>query len=244
MLICDLNCDMGEGMGNDEAIMPFITSANISCGFHAGNGDTIRDTMALAVKYKLRIGAHPSFRDKENFGRKEMYLTKDKLYAIVLEQLIKLDLIAKEKGANLYHIKPHGALYNMAARDAQIARTIAQAVKDFNEELVVFGLSKSCLIHEAGQLGLKTCNEVFADRTYQDDGCLTPRLQPNSLIDNEEQCVRQVLQMVKEGMVTTTSGKVIPIIADTICIHGDGKHVAPFAKKIHEALKQPAPETI
>jgi len=244
MLICDLNCDMGEGIGNDEAIMPYITSANISCGFHAGNGDVIRHTIMLAVKHNVLVGAHPSFRDKENFGRKEMYLGHDKLYAIVLEQLIKLDLILKEKGATLHHVKPHGALYNMAAKDKAIAATIALAVKDFNEDLVVYGLSNSYSISEAKALGLKTANEVFADRTYQNDGSLTPRSNPNAFIEDEEQCIEQVMQMIKQGTVTTTSGKVIPIIADTICIHGDGKHAVSFAKKIHEALKQTTPETI
>ena len=235
---------MGEGMGNDEAIMPYITSANISCGFHAGSGDTIRNTIALAIKQNIRIGAHPSFHDKENFGRKEIYLSRDKLYAIVLEQLIKIDLIAKEKGTKLHHVKPHGALYNMAASNGKIAVTIAQAIKDFNEELTVFGLSNSFLISEARSLGLHTANEVFADRTYQDDGSLTPRSQNNALIEDEEQCIQQALQMVKQGTVTTTSGKIIPVIADTICIHSDGKHAVRFAKKIHKALKQPAPETI
>lgn len=235
---------MGEGIGNDEAIMPFITSANISCGFHAGNGDTIRHTMLLAVRHNVLVGAHPSFRDKENFGRKEMHLGHDKLYAIVLEQLIKLDLIAKEKGAKLHHVKPHGALYNMAVRDREIATTIVLAVKDFNEDLVFYGLSNSLLISEAKELGLKTANEVFADRTYQDNGTLTPRSQPNALIEDEEQCIRQVLEIVKQGTVTTTSGKIIPIIADTVCIHGDGKHAVSFAKKIHEALKQTNPEAI
>jgi len=244
MLICDLNCDMGEGIGNDEAIMPFITSANISCGFHAGNGDTIRHTMLLAVKHKVLVGAHPSFRDKENFGRKEMHLDHDKLYAIVLEQLIKIDLIAKEKGATLHHVKPHGALYNMAAKDAEIAKTIALTIKDFNDELVLYGLSNSVLINEAKMLGLKTANEVFADRTYQDDGSLTPRSQPNALIEDEEQCIQQVLQMIKQGTVRATSGKIIPMRADTICIHSDGMHAIRFAKKIHEALQLTAPETI
>lgn len=244
MLICDLNCDMGEGMGNDEAIMPYITSANISCGFHAGNGDTIRSTMALAIKHGVRIGAHPSFRDKENFGRKEMHLGHDKLYAIVLEQLIKIDLIAKEKGTRLYHIKPHGALYNMAAKDPAIAATIALVIKDFNEDLLLYGLSNSFLISEGKKLGLKTVNEVFADRTYQDDGSLTPRSLNNALIESEDQCIQQVLQMVQHGTVTTTSGKIIPIVADTICIHSDGRHAESFAKKIHESLKQSAPETI
>lgn len=242
MLICDLNCDMGEGIGNDEAIMPFITSANISCGFHAGNGDTIRHSMLLAVKHNVLVGAHPSFRDKENFGRKEMHIGHDKLYAIVLEQLIKLDLIAKEKGATLHHVKPHGALYNMAVRNREIAATIALAVKDFNEGLVLYGLSNSLLVSEAKALGLKTANEVFADRTYQDDGSLTLRSQPNALIEDEEQSIQQVLQIVKQGTVTTTAGKIIPMIADTICIHGDGKFAVSFAKKIHEALKQTTPE--
>lgn len=244
MLICDLNCDMGEGIGNDEALMPFISSANISCGFHAGNGDIIRHTMLLALKYNVQIGAHPSFRDKENFGRKEMHLGHDKLYAIVLEQLIKMDLIAKEKGARLHHVKPHGALYNMAAKNAEIAGTIAQAIKDFDEDLVLYGLSNSFLISEAKALGLATASEVFADRTYQDDGSLTPRSQPNALIEDEEQCIRQVWQMIQQGTVTTTSGKIIPIVAGTICIHSDGKHAVSFAQKIHDALKQSTPETI
>lgn len=244
MLICDLNCDMGEGIGRDEAIMPFITSANISCGFHAGNGDTIRHTIALAIKHNIQIGAHPSFRDRENFGRKEVHLDHDKLYAIVLEQLIKMDLIVKEKGATLRHVKPHGALYNMAARDVKIAGTIAQVIKDFNEELILYGLSNSFLISEAKALGLQTASEVFADRTYQDDGRLTPRSEPNALIEDDEQCIQQVLQMVKEGIVTTTNGKTIPIVADTICIHSDGKYAVSFAEKIHHVLKQNAPETI
>ena len=235
---------MGEGIGNDEALMPFISSANISCGFHAGNGDTIRHTMTLSVKHNLLIGAHPSFHDKENFGRKEMHLPTDKLYAILLEQLIKIDLIAKEKGVSLHHVKPHGALYNMAARDAQIARTIALMVKDFNETLILYGLSNSCLITEAKLLGLKTANEVFADRTYEDDGSLTPRSKPNALIEDEEQCVRQVMQMVKEGKVTTTTGKVIPIVADTVCIHGDGMHAVKLAKRIHHVLKRMTSQTI
>ena len=173
-----------------------------------------------------------------------MHLGHDKLYAIVLEQLIKMDLIAKEKGTTLHHVKPHGALYNMAAKDAETARTIAQVVADFNGELVLYGLSNSFLIAEAKQLGLKTANEVFADRTYQDDGSLTPRSQPNALIEDDELCIQQVLQMIRQGTVTTTSGKMIPIVADTICIHGDGKHAVSFAKKIHEALKQPTTETI
>jgi len=232
----DLNCDMGEGMGNDAALMPYITSANIACGFHAGNGDSIRRTIDLALQHGVHIGVHPSFRDKENFGRKEMHLSADKLYAIVIEQLIKIDLIAQGKGATLHHIKPHGALYNMAARDARLAKTIAQAAKDFNDNIVLYGLSGSHLISEAKALGLKTKSEVFADRTYQNDGSLTPRSQANALIEDKEQCIQQVLQMMEQGTVTTVSGKVIPLIAETICLHGDGKHAVPFAKAIHDAI--------
>lgn len=234
----DINCDMGEGIGNDEAIMPFISSANIACGFHAGNGATIRHTIQLALKHGVKIGAHPSFRDKENFGRIEMHLSSDKVYALVLEQLIKVDLIAKEEGATLHHVKPHGALYNMAARDAQLSRIIAQAVMDFSEDMVLYGLSGSYLISEAQSLGLATANEVFADRTYQEDGSLTPRTQMHALIEDEKECLHQVMQMIQEGSVTTVSGKVIPIVAETVCIHGDGRYALAFAKKIHQALQE------
>jgi UPF0271 protein len=232
----DLNCDIGEGIGNDAAIMPYITSANIACGFHAGNGNTIRQTIDLALPHNVHIGAHPSFRDKQNFGRTEIDLPLDKVYAIVIEQIIKIDLIAKEKGAALHHVKPHGALYNMAAREAKLARTIAQAVKDYREDLILYGLSGSHLINEAKELGLPTMSEVFADRTYQDDGRLTPRTQANALIEDEEQSIRQVLQMINEGTVTTVSGKTIPIVAETICLHGDGKHAIQLAKAIHKAI--------
>lgn len=241
----DLNCDMGEGIGNDEAIMPYINSANIACGFHAGNGNIIRRTIDLALKYNVHIGAHPSFRDKENFGRKEMNMPPEKLYAIILEQLIKIDLIAKEEGARLHHVKPHGALYNMAARDEQVATIIAQVIKDFNDELVLYGLSNSAMISKASAIGLKTANEVFADRTYQHDGSLTPRSQSNALIEDAEQSVQQVLQMINEGTVTTITGMIIPMSADTVCIHGDGKHAVSFAKKIRQALQEnPLAKTI
>lgn len=227
---------MGEGIGNDAAIMPFISSANIACGFHAGNGDSIRRTIDLALQHQVHIGAHPSFRDKENFGRSEMQLPLDKIYAIVIEQLIKMDLIAKEKGAVLHHVKPHGALYNMAAKNEKMAQTIAQAVKDFNEGLILYGLSGSYLVSEAKAIGLKTASEVFADRTYQDDGSLTPRSHNNALIEDEGKSVQQVLQMVCEQTITTVSGKIIPIIAETICIHGDGKYALQFAKRLNHDL--------
>jgi UPF0271 protein len=234
----DINCDMGEGMAYDALIMPYITSANIACGFHAGSGDIIRQTIELAKQNNVLIGAHPSFHDRENFGRKEMQLPLDKLYAIIIEQIIKVDLIAKEKNVALHHVKPHGALYNMAARDKEMARTIAQAIKDYDDSLVLYGLSGSYLISEAKALGLKTKSEVFADRTYQDNGNLTPRSQDNALIEIEATALQQVLQMANEGTVTTVSGKKIAIEADTICLHGDGRQAVFFARAIYNALNK------
>jgi len=223
-------------MGYDAALMPLITSANIACGFHAGSGDMIRKTIDLALQHKVHIGAHPSFRDRENFGRKEMRISDEKLYTIVIEQLIKVDLIAREMGATMHHVKPHGALYNMAARDPDIAGVIVQTIKDFNEDLIVYGLSGSHLISEAKAAGLKTASEVYADRSYQDDGSLTPRNNEGALITEEEKSIRQVLEML-QGTVTTISGKIIPIEAETICLHSDGIHALAFAKRIHQALQ-------
>lgn len=234
----DINCDMGEGMGNDEAIMPFITSANIACGYHAGDEETARTTMLLAKKHGVNIGAHPSFFDRENFGRTEMKTTPSEVYQLVTDQLFLFKKIAVAAGCVLHHLKPHGALYNMAAKDASLAKAIAQAVKDFDAKLILFGLSGSVSVSEAKALGLKTWNEVFADRTYQDNGSLTPRSQANALIEDEEQSIQQVLRMVREKTVRTVSGKTIPIAAETICIHGDGKNAVAFAKKIYHTLTQ------
>jgi UPF0271 protein len=234
----DFNCDMGEGMSNDAAIMPFISSANIACGYHAGDESTMKRTVELCLKNNVAIGAHPSFFDKENFGRKEMELPAEKIYDLILAQIEILDKIARSGGAKLHHVKPHGALYNMSARDASLAKTIAKAVRYFDPHLILFGLSGSYSINEAKIMGLKTASEVFADRTYRDDGGLTARSQPNALIDDEEKMIQQVLQMIKERTVTSVTGKKIPITADTICIHGDGTHAVEFAGTIHQALKQ------
>jgi UPF0271 protein len=229
---------MGEGVGNDEAIMPFIHSANIACGFHAGDPQTMWQTIELAVKHNVSIGAHVSFLDRENFGRSEINLPPDEIYEIVEQQLILLNEIAESFDISLNHVKPHGALYNLSAKDPAVAKAIATAVKDYDSKLILFGLSGSPSITEAKKIGLKTASEVFADRSYQDDGSLTPRSQPNALIENTEAAVKQVLQMIKEGTVTSVSGKNIPIVAETICIHGDGPHAVVFAKAIHAAIKQ------
>lgn len=232
----DLNCDMGEGMPTDAAIMPYISSANIACGYHAGDKGTMEQTITLALEHQVAIGAHPGFRDKENFGRTEQQLSDAEIYDLMTTQLYALDKICLSLGATIRHVKPHGALYNMAARDQHLSTIIAQAIWDTNSDLCLFGLSNSWLIKAATAMGLKTASEVFADRTYQADGSLTPRSQPNALIDSEAAALQQVLQMVTKQEVTTVHGKIVPIRAETICLHGDGAHAVAFAKAVHKTL--------
>ena len=237
MITIDVNCDMGEGIENDEALMPFITSANIACGYHAGDETTMRSTVMMAKKAHVAIGAHPSFLDRENFGRTEIKdITPQQVYDVVIAQLTSIHKIVIECSAHLHHVKPHGALYNMAAKDPALSMAIAHAIYDFDKTHVLFGLSGSYLISEAKAMGIKTASEVFADRTYQDDGNLTPRTKLNALIEDEEQAIGQVIQMIKKGTVTATSGKEVPILAETICLHGDGKNAVAFASAINKRL--------
>ncbi|NSL87643.1 LamB/YcsF family protein [Chitinophaga sp. Mgbs1] len=232
----DLNCDMGEGLDNDAAIMPFISSANIACGYHAGSTDIMKKTVLLAAEHQVAVGAHPGFADPEHFGRREQHLTDTALYDLVATQIYALQTICRTHNIPLYHVKPHGALYNMAARSLPMAQIIARAVKDIDSRLQLFGLSNSFLISAAAAAGLHTVSEVFADRTYQPDGSLTPRTQPGAMIENETQAIQQVLQMVTHQEVTTLQGTVVPLTAQTICIHGDGPHAVTFAGNIHQAL--------
>lgn len=234
----DLNCDMGEGIGNDAAIMPFISSANIACGYHDGNEETIWNTIELALKHNVAIGAHVSFLDKENFGRTEMMLDKAEIYELVTQQLLIISDIAASINAVIRHVKPHGALYNMSAKDSVLARTIAEAVRDFNHELILFGLSGSHSIGEANEIGLKTASEVFADRAYLSDGSLVPRSQEGSLLNDVHTVIAQVDQIVKKQCLESSIGTSMQVQADTICIHGDGAHAELFAKAIHDHLKQ------
>ena len=234
----DINCDLGEGIGNEEALMPFISSASIACGYHAGDEKTIWNTVELCVKNKVVIGAHPSFLDRENFGRTEMKLDAAEIYELVIQQLVIMDEITADQNTLFHYVKPHGALYNLAAKDKTVANTIARAVKDFNHELSLMGLSGSHSIKEAEKVGLKTCNEVFADRTYMDDGSLISRSQSGSVIEDIDKAVQQALQLVNDGVVNTASGKKIKLKAETICLHGDGKYAVEFAKAINEAFKK------
>jgi UPF0271 protein len=225
---------MGEGIGRDELIMPFITSANIACGYHAGDEETMLQTILLAKKNNVLIGAHPSYFDRENFGRTNMPVSPQEVFDLVTQQVLLLQDIAQKNKMELHHVKPHGALYNIAAKEKEIANAIARAVKKCGSHLALYGLSNSFLISEAEKEGLKTFSEVFADRTYQDDGSLTPRTFPNALVKNTDDAVKQVMMMVNDGRVKTVSGKTIPITAQTICIHGDGEHAVEFAKAIRQ----------
>lgn len=234
----DLNCDMGEGLDTDRTILPFISSANIACGYHAGDEKIIAQTIDYCLQHNVAIGAHPGFADKENFGRKEMLLNEDDLYTLVTTQIRLVKTIAEQKGARLKHVKPHGALYNMAATNRTYATTLARAVKDIDPALVFYGLSNSLMLAAAAEAGLTTAAEVFADRSYQDSGQLTPRSLPGALITDTAASVQQVLQLIKQGTVQTVTGKTIALAADTVCLHGDGEHAVVFAAAIYEQLVQ------
>jgi UPF0271 protein len=245
MLTIDLNCDMGErtalwqySIEKDIALLHYTSSMNLACGFHAGDAHTMHELVDEALLAGVTIGAHPGFPDKENFGRSNMQLPPVKLYDIVLYQLGALDAFLKIQGAKLHHVKPHGALYNMAAKDSVMADSVCKAIKEYNPDLILYGLSGSELIQAANRLGLKNCSEVFADRTYCDDGSLTPRTEANAMIETEQESLQQVLQMIQQGTVSSTNGKQVAITAETICIHGDAEHALVFAKTIHTALKQ------
>ncbi len=234
----DLNCDMGEGCGHDAELLDLVSSANIACGFHAGDAETMRISAETAVEKGVAIGAHPGYKDRENFGRTEMSLSPKEVFDLVTEQIVLINAAAIAAGGRLEHVKPHGALYNQAARDRELAAAIAEAVEAFDTKFVLFGLSGTVCVTEAERCGLSVASEVFADRTYQSDGSLTPRTQPNALIQNLDEAVAQALQMVLDGSVTATDGKVVPVRAETICLHGDGPYAVEFARAIRTNLER------
>ena len=236
----DLNCDMGEGfgaykMGNDIEILDHVTSANIACGFHAGDPPTMRRIVAAAISKGVAIGAHPGLPDLQGFGRRNMQISPAEAYAMVVYQVGALAGFAQAAGGRLNHVKPHGALYNMAAKDRQLADAIAQAVFDFDPGLVFFGLAGSEMINAARDLGLRSASEVFADRSYQDDGSLSPRGQAGALIEDADQSLSQVRQMLT-GSVRAVSGLDVEVRADTLCLHGDQAGALDFARHIRSAL--------
>jgi UPF0271 protein len=237
----DLNCDMGESfgtyrLGSDEEILEFVTSANIACGFHAGDAATMRKTVTLALEKGIGIGAHPGLPDLAGFGRRNMDISPQEAYDMVVYQIGALYGFVKAEGGKMQHVKPHGALYNMAAKSRELSDAIAKAVYKVDPELILFGLSGSELIKSGERIGLRTASEVFADRTYQQDGSLTPRRQPDALITDDQKAIDQVIRMVKEGKVLSRQGNDVVIKADTVCIHGDGAYALSFARQIRERL--------
>ena len=243
----DLNCDLGESfgaysIGNDAAILPFVTSANIACGFHAGDPSVMRKTVQLALKNGVALGAHPGLPDLQGFGRRKIEISPQEAYDLVVYQIGALLGFIRAEGAWMQHVKPHGALYNMAAKDKNLAEAVANAVYDVNPELILFGLAGSELIWAGKKVGLKTSEEVFADRTYQPDGALTPRSQPDALIVDDAKAVSQVICMVQKKGVKAANGSWVDLKADTVCIHGDGAKALLFAKKIQDALTAAAIE--
>jgi len=237
----DLNSDLGESfgaytLGRDQDILGVITSANIACGFHAGDPDVMRKTVGLALKNGVAIGAHPGYPDLVGFGRRNIAASPAEVYAMMVYQIGALAAFAKAEGAKLRHVKPHGALYNMAAADEKLAEAVAEAIYKVDGELVLFGLSGSWMIRKARALGLKAAEEVFADRTYQKDGSLTPRRDPGAMITDENASLAQVLGMVKDKTVKSLQGDIVPITADTICVHGDGEHALAFSRRIKDTL--------
>ena len=238
-----INCDMGEGfgawrMGDDLEILDYVTSANVACGFHAGDPATMHRTVEAALAKGVAVGAHPGLPDLQGFGRRTMALTPREAYDIVVYQVGALAGFARALGGALGHVKAHGALYNMAARDFQLSEAIVQAVRDVDRELVLFGLAGSETIRAAQSVGLRVAGEVFADRTYQDDGSLTPRSRPDAMIEDVETAVDQVKRMVNEGVVRSTSGNDVRVQADTLCIHGDQPGALAFVKRIRAELER------
>ena len=237
----DINCDMGEStadriIGQDAAIMPFISSANIACGFHGGSPAVMRETLLLAKEHGVAVGAHPSFPDLEGFGRREMNMSAEEIYDIVVYQVGAMKAMTRTLGMRLHHVKPHGALYNMAARSTELSLAIVRAVKDVDPSLILYALAGSITITVAREHGLFCAEEVFADRSYEPDGTLTPRSRPGALLADAEAALRQVLGMVTQGEVTATDGRKVSLRANTVCIHGDGDHATDIARALHAGL--------
>jgi UPF0271 protein len=243
MKTIDLNCDMGESfgawkMGNDAEVMPYVSSANIACGFHAGDPATIRRTVRLAVDHGVAIGAHPSLPDLQGFGRRAMRIAPQEMYDLVVYQAGAVEAFARAAGARLHHVKCHGALYNMAANDDELSDACARALKDLGAGVLLYALAGSRMMACAAKQGVRAVGEGFADRGYQDDGTLAPRDVPGGMIEDEAKSVAQALAMVEEGHVTSLSGKRVPVALGTLCLHGDQAGAVVFAKALRKAFSE------
>ncbi|MBB5206697.1 5-oxoprolinase subunit PxpA [Chiayiivirga flava] len=233
----DFNCDLGEGVGDDAALMPHISSASIACGWHAGDAQTMRRTVALCIAHGVAIGAHPSLADREHFGRRALPTTPDEAYALTLYQVGALSAFVHAAGARLHHVKPHGALYTMAARDAALADAIARAVRDVDPRLLLYGLAGSALCAAGERLGLRVAQEAFAERRYERDGNLVARSEPDAVIHDVDLAAQQVASMLRARCVTARSGEQVPLRADTICLHGDRPDAPQFAAALRGAIE-------
>ena len=238
----DINCDMGESfgayeIGADDEVLPHVTSANIACGFHGGDPTVMRKTVAAAAKHGVAVGAHPSLPDLVGFGRRAMQVTPDEVYNLLIYQIGALLGFTRAAGVPLKHVKPHGALYNMAAAQPALADAIARAVHDVDPSLVLFGLAGSHLLKGAERAGIRSASEAFADRNYLHDGALVPRSRPDALVHDVDEAVRRAVRMVTEGVVPDVEGEEIPIRAETICIHGDGPNAGQLARGLRAGLE-------
>lgn len=238
MIYPDINCDIGEGIGDDDAMIRYISSASIACGYHAGNDETMKAAIRLCQKHQIHIGAHPSFHDRENFGNTDLFVPYSELYDLVQKQIFHLNSLATELGASLHHVRLHGALYFMTARVKSLAAVVALAVKETTLDLILYGLSNSHTVNEAKKIGVKTWSEVLAERTYADDGRLTAKLKTTAFLETERAVLSQINDIVTTGFVTSTGGKKIAIEADTVCIQNDGKHALQFAKALANIYKK------
>ncbi len=239
----DINCDMGESygawkMGADAEVMPFVSSANIACGFHGGDPATIRTTVKLAVEHGVAVGAHPSLPDLQGFGRRAMKISPQDMYDLVLYQAGAVEAFARAAGVRLHHVKCHGALYNMAANDDALSEAMARAVKDLGSSVILYALSNSVMMRTAQQQGVHVAGEVFADRGYADDGTLAPRGRPGAMIEDADLAAARALEMVEKRYVTSLSGKPIPVSPDTLCVHGDQPGAVSFAKAIRKLFSE------
>jgi UPF0271 protein len=239
----DLNCDMGEGfgayrLGNDEALMGLVTSANIACGYHAGDPLMMDRTVRLAAQYGVGIGAHPGFPDLVGFGRRAMLLAPEEIENAVLYQVGALAVFARSAGSLLAHVKPHGALYNMAAKDIEVARAIARGVARAGEEIIVVGLAGSVMIEAAREAGLRVAREGFADRAYEADGSLRSRKLDGALIHDPETAAERAVRIARDGVVVAYTGEGIPLRVDTLCVHGDTPGAVEIVKAIRRRLEE------
>lgn len=237
----DLNADVGEGLAGpdvagDDELLTHVTSANIACGFHAGNPSLMRATVDICRRHDVAVGAHPSLPDREGFGRRELRMPASELESVVIYQLGALEAIAASVGVPLRHVKPHGALYNMAARDRELAEAVARAVFAFDRELFVYAPPRSALASAARAIGLRVAGEGFADRGYRHDGSLVPRNEPGAVIANVEEVVTRALQMAVERTVTAVDGSPLTIDVDTLCIHGDTPGASAMAAWLRAGL--------